>query len=40
MVRVAAEEEGVAWRRIPEPDSEAMAVSALHVYNKRKATFK
>ena len=28
MVRVAAEEEGVTWRRIPEPDSEVMAVSA------------
>ena len=28
MVRVAAEEEGVSWRRIPEPDSEVMAVSA------------
>ena len=28
MVCVAAEEEGVMWRRIPEPDSEVMAVSA------------
>ena len=28
MVRVAKEEEGVTYRRIPEPDSEVMALSA------------
>ena len=28
MVRVPAEEEGVTWRRIPEPDSEVMVASA------------
>ena len=28
MVRVPEEEEGVAWRRIPDPDSEVMVVSA------------
>jgi hypothetical protein len=28
MVRVPKEEEAVLWRRIPEPDSEVMAVSA------------
>ena len=28
MVRVPKEEEGVSYRRIPEPDSEVMAVSA------------
>lgn len=28
MVRVPKEEEGVIWRRIPEPDSEVMGVSA------------
>ena len=28
MVCVSREEEGVSWRRIPEPDSEVMAVSA------------
>ena len=28
MVRAPKEEEGVTWRRIPEPDSEVMAVSA------------
>jgi len=31
MVCVAAEEEGVTWRRIPEPESEVMAVSAAGV---------
>ena len=31
MVRVADEEEAVAWRRIPQPDSEVMVVSADEV---------
>ena len=38
MVRVPAEEEGVTWRRIPEPDSEVMVASAdgvmVHLRNE------